>query len=69
MSEENHSIAGGWLGSYYYGKSAPNTPPVRFEATFSLPGSTGKFTGKILDDDGGGGDGGAEVPAAPEGGE
>ncbi|GAB4452649.1 MAG: hypothetical protein OHK0029_03970 [Armatimonadaceae bacterium] len=42
-----HSIAGGWLGTYYYDSMAERT---RFEASFSRIGVEGKFSGRILDD-------------------
>ena len=44
-----HSVAGGWLGTYYYDRKAA-TEPARFEATFSAMARTGRFDGKILDD-------------------
>jgi hypothetical protein len=43
-----HTIAGGWLGTYYYGNTVQT--PERFEATFSTPGREGNFGGRILDD-------------------
>ncbi|MBC7805881.1 MAG: hypothetical protein H7145_06995 [Akkermansiaceae bacterium] len=56
-SESSHSVAGGWLGAYYY-ESRTRTP-VRFEATFArLTGEQGsgeRFGGSILDDEGGSG--------------
>jgi hypothetical protein len=44
-----HSVSGGWLGSYYYDKRSGNQP-ARFEATFSRNGREGSFDGSILDD-------------------
>ncbi len=45
----NHTVAGGWLGSYYYDRDAQ--PPTRFEATFdAVTTTTGAFRGAILDD-------------------
>jgi len=44
---ETHSIAGGWLGTYYYDS---HREPSRFEATFSPLGADGRFAGRILDD-------------------
>jgi hypothetical protein len=47
--EREHSILGGWLGTYYY--RSKYDMPVRFEATFSLPKeSASGFGGTILDD-------------------
>lgn len=44
-----HSVAGGWLGTYYHHMAG--VPPTRFEATFTLTGATGShFRGVILDD-------------------
>ena len=43
------SVAGGWLGTYYYGGRLSWQEPVRFEASFDAR-SDGSFTGKILDD-------------------
>lgn len=47
--EHDHSVLGGWLGTYYY--RSRYEMPVRFEATFSLlqDAATG-FGGTILDD-------------------
>ena len=58
MSNESaQSVAGGWLGAYYY-ESRTRTP-VRFEATFIrlTGGEIGmeRFGGSILDDEGGNG--------------
>jgi hypothetical protein len=49
-SQDSPSIAGGWLGTYYYGGAQAWQPPCRFEATFAPLGSDGRFTGTILDD-------------------
>ncbi|MES2464736.1 MAG: hypothetical protein V4671_29585 [Armatimonadota bacterium] len=47
--EREHSILGGWLGTYYYRRRQDT--PVRFEATFSsLSGNPSGFGGTILDD-------------------
>lgn len=48
-AEQDHSILGGWLGTYYH--RSRYEMPVRFEATFSLlrDAETG-FGGTILDD-------------------
>lgn len=43
------SVAGGWLGTYYYSGRLSREEPVRFEASFDAR-SDGLFTGKILDD-------------------
>ncbi len=50
MSTQDTSIAGGWLGTYEYRGAQAWQPPVRFEATFTLRGSGGRFAGTILDD-------------------
>ena len=50
IDPDTPSIAGGWLGTYHYPQWA-GQPPVRFEATFILRGTEGRFTGTILDDD------------------
>ena len=42
------SIAGSWLGTYYY--DWPGHDPCAFEANFSLSGDEGAFGGRILDD-------------------
>ena len=44
------SVAGGWLGTYYY--EDRTQMPVRFEATLRLEGdlAKGRFGGTILDD-------------------
>lgn len=56
-NETSHSVAGGWLGAYYF-ESRTRTP-VRFEATFarmtSEEGNGERFSGSILDDEGGSG--------------
>lgn len=45
----DHSILGGWLGTYYY--RSRHEMPVRFEATFSpLRDDATGFGGTILDD-------------------
>jgi hypothetical protein len=44
---ETHSIAGGWLGTYYYDSYSE---PTRFEASFSAMGRDWRFGGRILDD-------------------
>ena len=49
----NHSVAGGWLGTYYYRGLQAGMPPVRFEAAFQTA-AEGKFAGTILDDGVGG---------------
>lgn len=58
MSEQNvdntETIGGGWLGTFGYTGRLRGKPPVRFEATLSLPDSEGKFAGTILDDEDGG---------------
>jgi hypothetical protein len=41
------TIAGGWLGTYYYDTVAERE---RFEASFITVGSQGDFRGQILDD-------------------
>ncbi len=50
------SVAGGWLGAYYYESRV--RMPVRFEATFARSnggeGGGERFGGTILDDEGGG---------------
>ena len=47
--ERDHSILGGWLGTYYY--RSRYEMPVRFEATFSLlRDNPSGFSGTILDD-------------------
>lgn len=43
------SVAGGWLGTYYYDKTGAGQP-VRFEATLQSASTEGSFTGTILDD-------------------
>lgn len=43
------SVAGGWLGTYFYSGRLSRQEPVRFEATFTVR-SDGSFMGKILDD-------------------
>ncbi|MBV9850755.1 MAG: hypothetical protein JO250_13865 [Armatimonadetes bacterium] len=48
----NHSVAGGWLGTYHYRGLLAGVPPVRFEAAFRVA-AEGKFSGTILDDGGG----------------
>lgn len=48
-SASEHTIAGGWLGTYAYGERAGRQPPVRFEATWAA-GDAGRFTGTVLDD-------------------
>ena len=50
MNTRGTSVAGGWLGTYEYRGLQAWHPPVRFEATFTLRGSQGRFTGTILDD-------------------
>ena len=45
---DNPTVAGGWLGTYHY--NHVSMKPVRFEATFSSPDRTGRFPGRILDD-------------------
>ncbi|MBC8135056.1 MAG: hypothetical protein H8F28_04110 [Fibrella sp.] len=56
-SESSHSVAGGWLGAYYF-ESRTRTP-VRFEASFArltdAEGNGERFGGSILDDEGGSG--------------
>ncbi len=57
-SETSQSVAGGWLGAYYF-ESRTRTP-VRFEASFvRLPDPEGdgggRFGGSLLDDEGGSG--------------
>src|SRR5689334_10024354 len=49
-SQDLPSIAGGWLGTYYYRVAHAWQPPCRFEATLSPLRSDGRFTGTILDD-------------------
>jgi hypothetical protein len=47
--QRDHSILGGWLGTYYY--RSHYEMPVRFEATFSpLRDTESGFGGTILDD-------------------
>src|SRR5579862_3125999 len=46
---ETFNIAGGWLGTYYYRGTLRISPPVRFEAAFTVD-SNGSFGGTILDD-------------------
>ena len=43
------SIAGGWLGTYYYLGTQRTNQPARFEASFE-GGAAGQFAGTILDD-------------------
>lgn len=43
------TIAGGWLGTYYYRGMQIANAPVRFEASFSISGA-GRFDGTIQDD-------------------
>ena len=50
---QNHSITGGWLGTYHYRGFLASNPPVRFEATLTAA-DAGRFAGTILDDGGGG---------------
>ncbi|MBC8140218.1 MAG: hypothetical protein H7Y38_02115 [Armatimonadetes bacterium] len=57
-SETYHSIAGGWLGTYYY--TARTMLPVRFEASFvrqsggeAVESGGERFAGSVIDDDGG----------------
>ena len=58
-NETHHSIAGGWLGTYYY--AARTILPVRFEASFTRQtggeaggeNNTERFGGSIVDDEGG----------------
>ncbi len=50
MNSPEHSLAGGWLGTYAYGGSSSRRPPVRFEATWTAHGDEGRFTGPVLDD-------------------
>lgn len=45
-----HSVAGGWLGTYYYRGREANQPPCRFEATFREMAERDRFDGTILDD-------------------
>ena len=60
MSASFHSIAGGWLGTFYY--ASRTLLPVRFEASFvrqAGDGDTEQFCGSVVDDDNG--DGVAQV--------
>lgn len=45
-----HSVAGGWLGTYYYWGREAGQPPCRFEATFRELAERDRFGGTILDD-------------------
>ncbi len=54
MNDSPHSIAGGWLGAYAYSGRDADKPPVRFEAAWAATGDEGRFTGTVLDEDGGG---------------
>jgi hypothetical protein len=47
---EDLSIAGGWLGTYYYRGSQAWQEPTRFEASFVQKADGGQFSGTILDD-------------------
>lgn len=49
-SSENYSIAGGWLGTYYYRGADSWQEPTRFEATFAIKADQSQFSGTILDD-------------------
>lgn len=48
-TEDLPTIAGGWLGTYYYRGTQMANAPVRFEASFSVSGA-GQFAGTIQDD-------------------
>ncbi len=50
MTLPEHSIAGGWLGTYAYGGIESRQPPVRFEATWTMQSDDGRFSGPVLDD-------------------
>lgn len=50
MNLPEHAITGGWLGTYAYGGAEADRPPVRFEATWTMQGDGGRFTGPVLDD-------------------
>lgn len=56
-NETYHSIAGGWLGTYYH--AARTMLPVRFEASFvrqvggELETGGERFGGSVVDDEGG----------------
>jgi len=50
MNSPEHSIAGGWQGTYTDGDTPSPRPPVRFEATWTMQGSDGRFTGHVLED-------------------
>jgi hypothetical protein len=50
MNSPEHSLAGGWQGTYVYVDDPCHSPPVRFEATWTMQGDGGRFTGPVLDD-------------------
>ncbi len=50
MSTPEHSIAGGWLGTYAFDDADAAQPPIRFEATWTMQGDLGRFSGPIRDD-------------------
>lgn len=50
MNTPEHTIGGGWLGTYAYDSTGDSQAPVRFEATWTVQGDGGRFLGPVLDD-------------------
>ncbi len=50
MNTLEHSLAGGWRGTYTYLDNPCQPLPVRFEAAWTMQGDEGRFSGTVLDD-------------------